>query len=294
MKNVLVLGGTRFFGMKAVEMLLDNGHHVTIATRGNNPHPFGDKVEHIILDASEETHPGWIEVAAQKWDAVFNNVLYTKEDAQLMINKLENLTDQFYFTSSMAVYSGDKDGYEEQDYDPTTYDIDETVEVTYGEGKRQAEAILYTKAPFNVTAFRFPIVLDTDDYTERLHFYIEKALNNEKIYFNNLNSKVNYVKGTTAAESIVWAIENNKSDIYNISSSDAVTLGTLMDWISEGVQKPLDLVEMKTFEEESPFSTPHNQYLISEKIHLEGFELKTLDEWMKPLIVALKEQLKER
>ncbi len=293
MKNILVLGGTRFFGMKAVELLLDSGHRVTIATRGNSPHPFGDSVDHIILDASDGTHPGWAEVADQKWDAVFNNVLYTKEDAQLMIDKFESLTDQFYFTSSMAVYSGDKDGYQETDFNPTTYDIDETIEVTYGEGKRQAEAILYTKAPFNVTAFRFPIVLDIDDYTERLHFYVEKALNNEKIYFNNLNSKVNYVKGTTAAESIVWAIEKNKSDIYNISSSDAVTLGTLMDWISEGLNKPLDLVEMEHFEESSPFNTPHDQYLISEKIHLEGFELKTLGEWMKPLIVALKEQFEE-
>lgn len=291
MKNILVLGGTRFFGMKAVELLLDNGHRVTIATRGNTPHPFGEKVKHIILDASDGAHSGWAEVAKQKWDAVFNNVLYTKEDAQLMIEKFNNLTDHFYFTSSMAVYSGDKDGYKETDFDPTTYDIDETNEVTYGEGKRQAEAILCTKAPFNVTAFRFPIVLDTDDYTERLHFYVEKVLNNERIYFNNLASKVNYVKGTTAAESIVWAIENNKSGIYNISSIDAVTIGTLMDWISEGVNKPLDLVEMKHFEESSPFNTPHDQYLISEKIHLEGFELKKLDKWIKPLIVALKEQL---
>lgn len=291
MKNILVLGGTRFFGLKAVEYLLANGHSVTIATRGNTPHPFGRKVDHIILDASEETHPGWIEVSKQKWDAVFNNVLYTKEDAQLMINKFKDLTDHFYFTSSMAVYSGDKDGYKESDFEPTNHLIDDKTEVTYGEGKRQAEAVLYTKAPFKVTAFRFPIVLDTDDYTERLHFYVEKALNNEQIYFSNLESKVNYVKGTTAAESIVWAIENDKSGIYNISSSDAVTLGTLMDWISEATKEPLNLVKMKKSEEKSPFNTAHNQYLISEKISSEGFELKKSKEWMKPLIVALKEQL---
>ena len=294
MKNILVLGGTRFFGMKAVESLLDNGHRVTIATRGNTPHPFGEKVEHIILDASDSAHSGWAEVAKQKWDAVFNNVLYTKEDAKLMIEKFKDLTDRFYFTSSMAVYSGDKDGYEETDFEPMTYEIDETIEVNYGEGKRQAEAVLYTEAPFNVTAFRFPIVLDTDDYTERLHFYIEKALNDQTIYFNNLASKVNYVKGTTAADSIVWAIENNKAGIYNISSIDAVTLGTLMDWIAEAVNKPIDLVEMKTFEDPSPFNTAHDQYLISEKIHLEGFELKKLDEWMKPLIVALITQLESK
>ena len=45
------------------------------------------------------------------------------------------------------------------------------------------------------------------------------------------------------------------------------------------------------WQDPSPFNTAHEQYLISEKIHLEGFELKKLDEWMKPLIVALKEHL---
>src|SRR5699024_11983239 len=43
-----------------------------------------------------------------------------------------------------------------------------TIEVGYGEGKRQAEQVLFTKAPFEVTAYRFPIVLDLDDYTKRL------------------------------------------------------------------------------------------------------------------------------
>lgn len=291
MKNILVLGGTRFFGKKAVELLLEKDYNVTIATRGNTPHPFGDKVDHIILDASDANHAGWAEVGLHKWDAVFNNVLYTKEDASLMIDKFSELTDQFYFTSSMAVYSGAKDGYAEEDFDPVHYEMDKEKAIDYGEGKRQAETILYTKAPFKVTAFRFPIVLDTDDYTERLHFYIEKALKQEPIHFNNLDSKVNYVKGTTAAESILWAIENEKSGIYNISSIDAVSLRELMEWIEATVNQPLLITEEKELSERSPFNTPHDQYLISQKIHNEGFPLSGLESWMKPLIKDLKAQL---
>lgn len=34
LKKVLVLGGTRFFGKHLVETLLQDGHDVTIATRG--------------------------------------------------------------------------------------------------------------------------------------------------------------------------------------------------------------------------------------------------------------------
>ena len=53
MKKVLVLGGTQFFGKKAVELMLEKEWLVTIATRGNKAHPFGDRVDHIQLDARD-------------------------------------------------------------------------------------------------------------------------------------------------------------------------------------------------------------------------------------------------
>ena len=89
MKKVLVIGGTRFFGKKAVELLLNNGHDVTIATRGKTPHPFADRARHVILDAQDPSHPGWEEVNEQ-WDAVFDNVCYTKEEAQTLIDKFHH------------------------------------------------------------------------------------------------------------------------------------------------------------------------------------------------------------
>lgn len=291
MKKVLVLGGTQFFGKKAVEKLLANGHQVTIATRGNNPHSFGDRIDHIILDARDESHEGWQEVTAQKWDAVFDNVCYTKEDATLLIDKLANHTKHVYFTSSMSVYSGAKDGYTEADFDPTTYQINPKIDVDYGEGKRQAEVVLINEAPFNVTAFRFPIVLDLDDYTKRLHFYVEKALNHQTIYFQNEAHQVNYVKGTQAANSIVWAIENEKDGVYNISAKDMVPIKTLMNWIEEGVGHSIDVEYTGQKVSDSPFSVSHDQYLISDKIAREGFELLSLEDWMKPLIKDIRDEM---
>ena len=290
MKKVLVLGGTQFFGKKAVELLIEKGYQVTIATRGNKPHPFGDKVSHIELDARDGHHSGWNEVQSQKWDAVFHNVCYTKEDAELAIEKLAEKTDHLYYTSSLATYSGEKDGYNESDFDPLNYEIDSSVEVNYGEGKRQAEVVFFREAPFNVTAFRFPIVLDEDDYTKRLHYYIEKGLKEETIYLTNVDYKINFVKGTTAAESIVWAIENKKSGIYNVSSLDALTLGTLMLWIEEIIGKPLQVEETGEHVSDSPFSIPHHWYLHSDKIKEEGFTLQSSAEWMRPLIKAIAEQ----
>ena len=49
-KDVLVLGGTRYFGRSIVDELLAAGHQVTIFTRGNLKHDFSSKVTHIIGD----------------------------------------------------------------------------------------------------------------------------------------------------------------------------------------------------------------------------------------------------
>ena len=43
--NILVSGGTRFFGIHMVNELLTAGHDVTIATRGKASDSFGDKVD---------------------------------------------------------------------------------------------------------------------------------------------------------------------------------------------------------------------------------------------------------
>ena len=52
--NVLVVGGTRYFGIHMVKRLLADGHQVTIATRGRNKDSFGNQVERIHMDRFDE------------------------------------------------------------------------------------------------------------------------------------------------------------------------------------------------------------------------------------------------
>src|SRR5699024_3163069 len=126
---------------------------------------------------------------------------------------------------------------------------------------------------------------------ERLHYYVQKALNDEPILFEKSEAKVNYVKGTTAAESIVWAIEHKKEGIYNVSTRDAVSIKMLMDWLAEAVGKELYVNYSVENKAASPFSVSHDQYLISDKIANQGFHLMELEEWMKPLMQDLVEEL---
>ena len=47
--EILVIGGTRYFGIHMVNELLNKGHNVTIATRGKSPDPFRNKVSALSL-----------------------------------------------------------------------------------------------------------------------------------------------------------------------------------------------------------------------------------------------------
>ena len=51
--NILVIGGTRFFGIPMIEELLKSGHDVTIATRGLSADSFGSRVKRLILDRTD-------------------------------------------------------------------------------------------------------------------------------------------------------------------------------------------------------------------------------------------------
>lgn len=293
MSKILFIGGSQFFGKKAVEKLVARGHQVTLANRGNNPQPLEDQLQHINLDARDGNHPGWELVRKEDWDAVYNNVIYNKEDAYILISKLAGVCQHLYYTSSMAVYYPAEGGFGEEDFKAEEYKINREVEVDYGEGKRQVEAVLFQQAPFKVTAFRFPIVLDFDDHTRRLHFYIEEVLAGRTLYFDQADNRVNYLKGSTAADAIVWAIEHNKEGIYNVSVKDWIDISTFIQWLAEEVGRPVEVVYEEKNSNRSPFNYQSDSYVISDKIIKEGFELPYLEDWLKPLMREISQELRE-
>ena len=77
-----------------------------------------------------------------------------------------------------------------------------------------------------------------------------------------------------------------------MSTSDAVSIQTLMNWLAEAVGEEIAIDYSSENKAASPFSVSHDQYLISDKIAKEGFRLMKLEEWMKPLMRDLVEELK--
>jgi nucleoside-diphosphate-sugar epimerase len=81
MANVLVIGGTRFFGKVIVKKLLSSGHHVCIGSRGNVRPDFPGEVEYLRLDRHDVASMS-AAINGTKWDVVYDQLCMDSADAE--------------------------------------------------------------------------------------------------------------------------------------------------------------------------------------------------------------------
>ncbi len=112
--KILVLGGTRFFGVHLVNTLLLQGHEVAVATRGNAKPRFIAPVEAIRVDRIQEESMRAV-FSGREFDVVYDDLAYCSNDVK---NALETVRCRRYImVSSISVYEL-KENTRETDYDP--------------------------------------------------------------------------------------------------------------------------------------------------------------------------------
>lgn len=287
MKKILVFGGTRFFGKQLVELLIAKGYDVTICTRGQAGNPFGEQVRHIIADrTSRESLCNAF--ANAHFDLVYDNICYSPNDASILCEVFGNRIGKLVFTSTLATYPADGMQKQEVDFNPYDYPLQNgnASDFTYGEGKRLAEAVFYKKAQFPVVAVRFPIVLGEDDYTERLHFYVRKALNEEPIVMQNVHAKMGFILAAEAARFLAWAGEADIEGPYNAVANGEVTLVQLFSFIEQATDQKIQ-VAIGEVAERTPYDIPNSWYMTNKKAQEAGFSFTKLKDWLPELIVSI-------
>ncbi len=291
--NILVLGGTRFFGKKLVELCIENGHDVTILTRGQSGNPFGTAVKQLIVnrddrDALENA------LAHTTWDIVYDNICYSPNEAHTVCELLKGKTKKLVFTSTLSTYEVDCKMKKEEDFDPYHYQIlmGDRNEFSYGEGKRQAEAVLFKEASFPVVAVRFPIVMGEHDYTRRLHFHVERILHDQPISLPNIDAQMSYITDEEAANFLYFAGMTPIEGPYNATASGAMSLKELLALIEEksGKRAKISLVGGDE-ESQSPYGVPADWYMTNAKAEKAGFTFSQLHDWLPKLVNTLVKQL---
>lgn len=235
--KVLVLGGTRFFGVHLVNSLLNKGHNVTIATRGKAKDVFGDKVERIII---ERTDPNSLAEALknQYFDVVYDNLAYCSNDIKFLLDSLK--CGRYVMTSSASVYMNQHLDTAESEFDSLLHPLKwcSRQDYPYDEIKRQAECALFgVYSRFPAVAVRFPYVIGEDDYTQRLYFYVEQIIKGNPMNIDNLKEQIGFINSREAGDFLAWIAEQKFIGAINGSNIGTISLQEIINYVEEKAGK---------------------------------------------------------
>lgn len=299
MKTALVLGGTRFFGLKLVDKLIQDKFKVTIATRGNRSDPYGDKIERVIIERTNFSLMKKV-FDARTWDIVYDQICYSPSDAADACYLFTGKTGRYIFASSQAVYPAGR-GLKEEAFNPyhCQLKLGRQQSFSYSEGKRLAEAYFFQKAKFPVVAVRFPSVLGIDDYTKKLKSSIQSMKNKKSVLVENKDAVISLIASDTAADFLFYQRDKTFSGPMNACSLGEISIEKFVHTISKELnidvsikiltnQKALSPYNVHTAWETNPNLLPysvHSSWSMEPSLaSSNGYLFPHLNDWLSDLI----------
>ncbi|MCM3356638.1 MULTISPECIES: NAD-dependent epimerase/dehydratase family protein [unclassified Psychrobacillus] len=287
MKKVLVLGGTRFFGVHLVEALLNEGIEVTVATRGNTAHVFSKKVNQMVIDRSSLLADKE-KLQSEKWDVVFDQICYASRDALDAVEVFNGHTKKYVLTSSKSVYEG-KELSKEEDFIPEKHSIvmGTKENFTYAEGKRQAEAVFFQHAEFPVAAVRPPIVIGEHDYTNRLKYYVGKIMSGDEFHLVNSDAYIDFISEEEIGQFLAWIGLSTFTGAVNATTNGKIKLKDLVHLIEAETGKEASISLNPIEGEDSPYNLSKTWLMSNERAKSLGYSFEDLHDYLPKLLKKL-------
>lgn len=278
--NVLVIGGTRYFGIYLVNELLAQGHAVTIATRGNAKDDYGDKVSRIIFDRTDSNSVKNA-LSDKFFDVVYDKIAYCSNDVKYVLDAVK--CNKYITMSSTSVYEKHWDT-KEEDFKPLEKKLIwcSRMDFSYEEIKKQAECALWQKYEnMNAIAVRYPFVIGKDDYTKRLCFYIEHVIKGMPMYVDNIDCQMGFIRSDEAGKFMAFLIDKNYSGPVNGSAHGTISIREILDYVSKKTGKKAILSEDG---EKAPYNGEPEYSISTNKAEKLGYKFSNLKDWIYEII----------
>jgi nucleoside-diphosphate-sugar epimerase len=292
-REVLVIGGSRYVGKRLVARLLAAGDRVTVLNRGSVPPP-PDAV-HLIADRNDE-RALTAALGSRAFDAVVDQVCYTPRQAAIARRVLTGRTARYVLTSTVEVYEYEDSPalVREAAVDPRTVPVDldlpwhdpEFLDSHYGEGKRQAEAVLAAGPAFPYTAVRVAHVLGgADDFTGRLRHYADRVRTGEPIAVPVVNRPATYIHVEEIADFLAWAAGADFTGPVNAASHGLLGTEELCEAVAAHRPGGRTVFRQVEVGEVSPFSFTRAYGMDNSRATGLGFAFGDVRRWL-PRAVA--------
>ncbi|MFF7635010.1 NAD-dependent epimerase/dehydratase family protein [Kitasatospora sp. NPDC008050] len=300
--DVCVIGGSRYFGRRLIEELRDAGAAVTVVNRGSSPPPRG--VTRLRADRDDEAALR-AALAGRSFDAVVDQVCYTPQQAAIAARVFADRTRRYLLTSTVEVYAelGRPGGpaLAEQALDLSAWPVDLELPWSeehfraenYGEGKRQAEALLTREAPFEVATVRTAHVLGGGDFTGRLAHYVERIGNGLPVAVHAAPQGASFVHEPEIARFLAWAVAADFTGPVNAASHGTLDATELCAAIGHAAGLAPALV-VGAGDDLSPFSFERCYAMDTGRAERLGFRFSSVGDWLPLLLQETRAGLEAR
>lgn len=299
-KNILVIGGTRYFGKLLVQRLLSAGHRVTIATRGLAPDPFGARIGRIRVDRRDQNAMLAAFANAAPYDIVYDQMCYNPLDAAIAVKVFAGRVKRYVMASSIEVYRGllgqQDDPFAETDINVLAQPIDThypwhdaaLATRSYVAGKLQAEAYLYRDGSLPLVTVRIGHVLGgPEDFTGRLAYYVELVRQNAPLRYSNASAASSFLNPQAISDFLVWVGAQQFHGPINAACDGALSAFDIYHQAAIVLDAPasaLPVTSLARAGELSPFDYPFPFRLDTTRASELGYRFGHSDDWIENLI----------
>ena len=279
--KILVIGGTRFFGIHTVNKLLEQGHDVTIATRGMATDSYGDRVHRIHI---ERTNADSVAKAflGKHYDVVIDKIAYCSNDIKYIMDIIN--CDKYIYMSSTSVYDPKVMDTKEDEFNALSKELIwcDRLAYPYEEIKRQAECALWqVYKDRNWIAVRYPFAIGEDDYTKRLLFYVEHVMKSKPMYIDNLNEQMGFIRSDEAGGFIAYLIDKDVKGAINGASYGTISLNEIITYVEKKTGCSAILSEDGDV---APYNGEPAYSINTEKAQSLGYQFSNLGDYIYELI----------
>lgn len=306
--HVFIIGGTGFISRRLVQMLLDDGHHVTIFTRGRTEAAFerADRLEHVHGD---RTSAASLESAMQgkAFDAAYDMIAYEAEHSRVAVEALQGHVGRFIHCSTISVYM-----ISDEATCPITEDQDDLpvmkhwprnpFGMDYGVQKRGCERVLWDahSEDFPVTVLRPTYVSGPNDPTARDYFWIQRILDGGSLLVPGSGDHAFqqlYVDDAARAFADVLKHDETIGEAYNVAAVEVYSLNEYLRRLAVLLEREAHLapLQQNLFDalplsanprgDVFPFNTRRTAVFSLDKIKRDISYVSTpFDEWMRETI----------
>ncbi|MCY3737623.1 MAG: NAD-dependent epimerase/dehydratase family protein [Gemmatimonadaceae bacterium] len=270
--DVLVMGGTGYFGLAAVEQMLEAGHRVSIFSRGNSRPGFWDDIEHIEGDRGDAKGLAR-SLEGRRFDGVIDNQCFNRREAESAVRALRGRVGRYVVASTVSVYGeaghshrrstaaeplADEERFavdyrplepvRESDLDVSGQsweyrdDVDE-----YGEGKRMMERVMLESPddwPWIVV--RVPATLGPADPSGRFAWWLTRILDGGPVLLPDGGLHAVQVGfSEDLARFLVRLLEDGPPrNTYNYAQAETPALVNWLRIMAEAADRPLRAVSV--------------------------------------------------